>query len=224
MATELFSVWGFQSGWRSGAGCEYKVDAELDGLVICYRGTSIELVDQAFQRACRRTFVRRLFPWITSPHAHQYLAAPPRRGLRRQKLAPPPTGLEEVDLQWTSLMPWADILVANLLDGADPAAASIGALVAYNNALLAREFAETELERTPAGSVLVTLRRQRLHTCELACDEQAGNLLAGLVVLLQQDYPAASSGQLLILVRDAVKDLVSVAMRCGAFALEGEHA
>ena len=39
MATELFSVWGFQTGWLSQHGDGYVASAELDGLDILYWST-----------------------------------------------------------------------------------------------------------------------------------------------------------------------------------------
>jgi len=68
MATELFSLWGFQSGWRSEGGeIRYQVSATLDGVSIWYRGPSIALVERAFSRACRRTFLRRYLTWLAPP-------------------------------------------------------------------------------------------------------------------------------------------------------------
>ena len=39
MATELFSIWGFQTGWLSKLGNGYAVSAELDGLDLWYWST-----------------------------------------------------------------------------------------------------------------------------------------------------------------------------------------
>ena len=67
MATELFSLWGFQTGWRSQHGCGYAVSADLDATSIWYWHTDCEAVEKAFFRACRRTFLRRFLPWIAPP-------------------------------------------------------------------------------------------------------------------------------------------------------------
>src|SRR4051794_33442385 len=41
MATELFPIWGLQTGWRSqGGDVAYQVSATLDGICIWYRGGS----------------------------------------------------------------------------------------------------------------------------------------------------------------------------------------
>lgn len=68
MATELFSIWGLQTGWRSqGGDVAYQVSATLDGICIWYRGPSIAVVERSFHRACRRTFIRRFLPWMAPP-------------------------------------------------------------------------------------------------------------------------------------------------------------
>lgn len=69
MATELFSLWGLQTGWRSERGGEarYEVSATLDGISVWYRGPTVALVDRAFARACRRTLLRRYLPWLSPP-------------------------------------------------------------------------------------------------------------------------------------------------------------
>ena len=67
MATELFSVWGFQTGWRSQRGDGYDVTAGLDGVDIWYQGKDIETAERGFYRACRRTFLRRYLPWLAPP-------------------------------------------------------------------------------------------------------------------------------------------------------------
>lgn len=64
MATELFSIWGFQTGWLSKHGYGYAVSAELDGLDHWYWSTGYKGAQKAFSRACRRTFLRRFFPWL----------------------------------------------------------------------------------------------------------------------------------------------------------------
>lgn len=67
MATELFSVWGFQTGWRSQHGDGYDVSAELDGVYVWYWAKDYTTVERAFYRACRRTFFRRFLPWLVPP-------------------------------------------------------------------------------------------------------------------------------------------------------------
>jgi len=64
MATELFSIWGFQTGWLSKHGNGYAVSAELDGMYLWYGFAEYKEVQKAFSRACRRTFLRRFFPWL----------------------------------------------------------------------------------------------------------------------------------------------------------------
>ena len=70
MATELFSIWGFQTGWLSKHGNGYAVSAELDGLDLWYWSTNYKGVQKAFSHACRRTFLRRFLPWIAPARAH----------------------------------------------------------------------------------------------------------------------------------------------------------
>ena len=67
MATELFSVWGLQTGWRSQRGTSYDVTADLDGVSVWYQDKDVETVERAFYRACRRTFLRRILPWLAPP-------------------------------------------------------------------------------------------------------------------------------------------------------------
>ena len=70
MATELFSIWGFQTGWLSKHGNGYAVSAELDGLDLWYWSTDYKGVQKAFSRACRRTFLRRFLPWLAPARSH----------------------------------------------------------------------------------------------------------------------------------------------------------
>lgn len=65
MATELVSLWGMQTGWRSQRGASYEVTADLDGVDIWYQ--DILAVERAFYRACRRTFLKRYLPWLAPP-------------------------------------------------------------------------------------------------------------------------------------------------------------
>lgn len=67
MATELFSMWGFQTGWRSQWGDGYEVTATLDGVHICYWAHNSETVEKMFEQACRRTLFRRFVPWLSPP-------------------------------------------------------------------------------------------------------------------------------------------------------------
>jgi hypothetical protein len=69
VATELFSILCPHSpGWRSQRpGFGYQVSAELGDVDIWYRGPTIEGVERAYYRACMRTFLRRMFPWIRPP-------------------------------------------------------------------------------------------------------------------------------------------------------------
>ena len=67
MATELFSPWGGFTGWRSQRHPGYDVTGELHGISIYYYSDDCNTVERAFYRACRRTFLRRYFPWIRSP-------------------------------------------------------------------------------------------------------------------------------------------------------------
>ena len=67
MATELFSIWGFQTGWRSQWGDGYEVTATLDGVHICYWAHNSETVEKMFEHACRRTLFRRFVPWLSPP-------------------------------------------------------------------------------------------------------------------------------------------------------------
>lgn len=67
MATELFSLWGGFTGWRSQRHLGYDVTGELHAISIYYYSDDCNTVERAFYCACRRTFLRRYFPWIRSP-------------------------------------------------------------------------------------------------------------------------------------------------------------
>jgi hypothetical protein len=67
MATELFSWWGLQTGWRSQRSKGYDVTATLDGVDIWYQARSVNEVEDLFSKACRRTFLRRYFRWMRPP-------------------------------------------------------------------------------------------------------------------------------------------------------------
>jgi len=67
MATELWFP-GVKSGWLSGFGTgEYKLNAELDGVDVWYRGPDAEVLKRAYYRAALRTMLRRWLPWIAPP-------------------------------------------------------------------------------------------------------------------------------------------------------------
>jgi hypothetical protein len=68
MATELFSLWGGLTGWRSQHGNDgYQVTATLDGVSVWYVANDIQTVERAFSQACRRTVLRRILPWLAPP-------------------------------------------------------------------------------------------------------------------------------------------------------------
>jgi hypothetical protein len=69
MATELFSIWGGLTGWRSQHGTGFQITAILDGVEIWYVGDKVCDVKRAFYRACRRTVLRRIFPFLAAPPA-----------------------------------------------------------------------------------------------------------------------------------------------------------
>lgn len=67
MATELFSLWGGFTGWRSQRYPGYDVTGELDGISVWYYSDDCVTVERAFYRACRRTFLRRYLPLLAPP-------------------------------------------------------------------------------------------------------------------------------------------------------------
>lgn len=72
MATELFSLWGMQTGWRSQHSGGYQVIAELDGVSIWRWAETAQEVEHDFTRACRRTVLRRYFKWLAPPPAELF--------------------------------------------------------------------------------------------------------------------------------------------------------
>jgi hypothetical protein len=69
MATELFSLWGGQTGQLSQRQGRYHVSAVLGERGIWYVGADLKRLEQEFNRACRRTILRRLLPFIAPPAA-----------------------------------------------------------------------------------------------------------------------------------------------------------
>ena len=82
MVTQIFSLWGFQTGWRSKQGNGYLVTATLDRVPVWYFAADIKTVERAFDRACRRTFFRRFLPWISPPPKELVLVSPAQEDLR----------------------------------------------------------------------------------------------------------------------------------------------
>ena len=80
MATELFSFWGGLTGWCSQRGPGYEVTAILDGMSIWYIGDDRRSVERAFSHACRRTVIRRVFPWLVPPPSRLNLSRLPSNG------------------------------------------------------------------------------------------------------------------------------------------------
>lgn len=67
MATELFSLWGGLTGWRSQRGDGYDVTSTLDGVSIFYYSDDLKTVERAFYRSCRRTWLRRYLRFLAPP-------------------------------------------------------------------------------------------------------------------------------------------------------------
>lgn len=67
VATELWSRWGRLFGWQYQRGDAYGVSAELDGTNVYYYSNDLRTVKRIFHRACRRTVLRRYFPFIAPP-------------------------------------------------------------------------------------------------------------------------------------------------------------
>ena len=67
MADELISFWGFQTGWCAQHADGFQVSANLDGINIWYWHHDCGAVYRAFNRAARRTFLRRYLRWLSPP-------------------------------------------------------------------------------------------------------------------------------------------------------------
>lgn len=67
MATELWSPWGGLTGWRSRRADGYSIYGVLDGVNVYYCSDDQRTVDRAFYRACRRTVLRRIMPFLAAP-------------------------------------------------------------------------------------------------------------------------------------------------------------
>lgn len=73
MATELFSLWGGLTGWRSQRCAGYDVSAMLDGVDIYYYADDYRALNRAFERACRQTVLRRMLPFLAPPPTKLHL-------------------------------------------------------------------------------------------------------------------------------------------------------
>lgn len=73
MATELFCLWGGLIGWRSQRVAGYDISATLDGVDIYYYADDYRTVNRAFERACRRTVLRRVLPCLAPPPTELHL-------------------------------------------------------------------------------------------------------------------------------------------------------
>jgi hypothetical protein len=73
MATELFSLWGGLTGWRSQRAAGYDVSATFDGIGIHYCADNYRTEDRAFERACRRAVLRRVLPFLAPPPTELHL-------------------------------------------------------------------------------------------------------------------------------------------------------
>jgi hypothetical protein len=69
MTTEIFSLWGWQSGRLSQRQGRYHVSAVLGNWGIWYVGTDPKQLELEFKRACRRVVLRRMWPFLAPPPA-----------------------------------------------------------------------------------------------------------------------------------------------------------
>ena len=69
MTTEIFSLWGWQSGQITLRQGRYHISAVIGEWGIWYVGTDLKQLEQAFNRACRRMVLRRLLPFLALPPA-----------------------------------------------------------------------------------------------------------------------------------------------------------
>jgi hypothetical protein len=69
MTTEIFSLWGWQSGQLSRRQGRYHLSAVLGNWGIWYVGSDRKQLEQEFNRACRRVVLRRMWPFLAPPPA-----------------------------------------------------------------------------------------------------------------------------------------------------------
>lgn len=69
MTTEIFSLWSTQSAQLSQRQGRYHVSAVVGNCGIWYVGSDPQQLEQAFNRACRRVVLRRLWPFLAPPPA-----------------------------------------------------------------------------------------------------------------------------------------------------------
>ena len=66
--TSLFSIWCPKAtGWLGQRGPGYSVSVSLDGQSYWFYERDRDVAIRQFERACRRTFLRRLLPWLALP-------------------------------------------------------------------------------------------------------------------------------------------------------------
>ena len=119
-----------------------------------------------------------------------------------------PTGFEYFDLLWSQFISDADSCVAILPRSADPAWATAQGLRFVINSLLKRWAAIDELARTPNYSTLHRIRERALGVLDRQYRGQTLTLIGALVERARQQYPEASSAQLLTMARDGFKELL----------------
>ena len=135
-----------------------------------------------------------------------------------KKLPEVPTGFELFDLLWSRFIPDAASYVAILPRSADPAWATAQGLRVVVVSLFKRWAASDELARTPNRSTLHPIRERALGALDRQYHGQTLTLIAALVDQARQQYPKASSAQLLTLARDGFKELLRA-----AFPPDGMH-
>ena len=129
----------------------------------------------------------------------------------RKELPEVPTGFEYFDLLWSQFIPDAASYVAILPRSADPAWATAQGLRFVAISLLGKWAASDELARTPNHSTLQRVRKRALGVLDRRYQGQTLTLIGALVDQARQQYPKASSAQLLTLARDGFKELLRAA-------------
>ncbi len=66
--TSLFSIWCPKAtGWLGQRGRGYSVSVSLEGRSYWFYERDRDAAMRQFERACRRTFLRRFMPWLALP-------------------------------------------------------------------------------------------------------------------------------------------------------------
>lgn len=114
-----------------------------------------------------------------------------------------------MDLMWSQFIPLASAYVAVLPGSPDAANASPQGVRRLAALLEAKWVAQTEMQSTPAASIIRLVRRRNLRKLEKQFHERALDLVGALVARAREASPKANPAQLLTAAREDFKPLLT---------------